>query len=601
MALKTSVTSSQDRIQINRITTGILRFALFFSIAAAVWALSVLFIYHKLDPFAVYHNDHYAYVGLHTDGYPMTRYVKFYPRPLAHIIIDLCGRLGIHWLFAPLFMFAIANATLVAILVERIIGKKIPVFSFILFSALVFANPFYQVHVKSDPFAIFALTFVLIGFHLWQSYMERPRPWLIPAVVVLIALSCFIKESYFCAVGLFFLIQIISQKGRRQSAAVVLVICSAVMLSALYRASQVWLLFHEKALPTDPYYTDLHLAALIHGFATLCRYLVYPSLSVGIALILVLAWRNDKRLFWTGAAGVVLGLSALLPNSTLPNHLEQQYAVLGIELFMSPILLTWFVIKNSRGRWLVTSAVTLAAAIAILNYSRTSRNEVAWILDQESFAARAVASLEDIRDKTPADSTFLVTAVDRPYNPFYTDDFIETVTGPDRFFTVIVPDRIPTATHRVTQRVHASDPESVQPKSTLLIFEPDGLLKVMAPGSSISPNAISSNSAEQSPSEGRTLQPGYPHAAEFRLWATLPAADADQNGQVQIIHWSVPGVRKVEIHMESPSGQLFAAGGARGEATTGPWAKPGVKFFLQDATQGDSTLPSRTLATLILK
>jgi drug/metabolite transporter superfamily protein YnfA len=591
LVLKTPVTSAQDRIQINRITTGLLRFALFFSIAALMWALSVLFIYHKFNAFAVCNNDHYGYVGLHTDGCPMTRYLKLYPRPLGYIILDLCGRLGIHWLFAPLFIFAIANAALVATLVERLVDKKIPLFSFVLFSALVLANPWYQIHVKSDPFAIFALTFVLIGFHLWQSLVGPSRPWRISAVVVLIALSCFIKESYFCAVGLFFVIQIISQKGRRKAAALVLVICSAFMLFALYRASQAWLLFHEKASPTDPYYTDLHLAALIHGFTTLSRYLVYPWVSVGIALILVLAWRHDKRLFWIGAAGVVLGLSALLPNSALPNHLQQQYAVLGIELFMSPILLTWFVMENSRERWLVTGAVTLAAAIAILNYSRTSRYEVAWILELESFAARAVASLENIQGKTPADSAFLVTAVDRPSNLFYTDDFIETVTGPDRFFTVIVPDRIPTATHRVTQLVHASDPESVRPESTLLVFEPDGSLEGTLP-----------SAAGQSPADGRTFQPVYAaHAAEFRLWATLPSGCAEQNGQVQIIHWSVPGARIVEIHMESPSGQLFAAGDARGQATTGSWAKPGVKFFLQDATQGDSTLPSRTLATLILK
>jgi len=550
-----------------------------------VWALSVFFLDHKFDPLAFYHNDHYAYVGLHTDGYGMSRYFKLYPRPFGYVILELCGRLGIHWLFAPLFIFAVANAALAATLVERLIGKKIPVFSFVSYSALVFANPWYQVHVKSDPLAVFSLTLILISFHVWRSFVVRPQPWHIPAIVVLVAFSSFIKESYFCVIGLFFLIELITQKGRRRPAALVLLICSAIMAYALHRSSQTWRLFHGEALPTDPYYTDLHPAALIHGFATLGRYLVYPSLAVGIALILFFAWRNDKRLFWIGSASVILGLAALLPNSTLPNHLEQQYAVLGSELFAAPILLTWFVIKNARGRWLVTGAVTLATAATIVKYSHTSRAELAWVQEQQSFAAHAVASLEKIRNETPADSKFLVTAVDRPYNPFYADDFIETLMGPARFFTVIVPNGIPTSAGRVTQLVHAGDPVSAQAGSNLLVFDTDGSLK----HGQTWPPSVTPATTDNS------------HSAESQLWATLPDAGADQNGRVQIIHWSVPGVKNVEIHMESPSGKLFAAGGARGQATTGPWAQPGLKFFLQDATHGDSTLPNRTLGVLTLK
>ena len=136
-------------------------------------------------------------------------------------LLVLAAALGVAslWLFAPLFIFAVANAALAATLVERLIGKKIPVFSFVLYSALVFANPWYQVHVKSDPLAVFSLTLILISFHVWRSFVVRPQPWHIPAIVVLVAFSSFIKESYFCVIGLFFLIELITQKGRRRPAA----------------------------------------------------------------------------------------------------------------------------------------------------------------------------------------------------------------------------------------------------------------------------------------------------------------------------------------------------------------------------------------------
>jgi hypothetical protein len=540
---------------------------------------------HKFDPFSFYHTDLYAYIGLHADGYSMSRYFRLYPRPLGYVILELCGRLGIHWLLAPMFIFAMANAALVAAFVERLAGKKIPVLSFVLFCAGVFANPWYQIHVKADPLAIFSLAFILIGFHVWQCYVEQPRPWHIPTIVVLIALGSFIKESYFCVIGLFFLIQLITRKDKKKEAAFVLAICSAIMAYSLHRASQLWFLFHEKAQPTDAYYTDMHPAAVVHGFITLGRHLTAPALAVGIALILFIAWRKDRRLFWIGAASVALSVAALLPNSTLPNHLELQYAVLGSELFTAPLLLTWLVSNNQRTRMLVAGVVTVTTAIGMFEYSRTSRSEMAWIQAQESYAERIVGALEGIRNETPANNTFLVTGIDKPYNPFYVDNFIESLMGSGRFFKVIVPDSIPSSTRRVTELVHASDPESAQAGSNLLVFEPDGSLKY---GHGLPPTAV-------------PTAPDSTHSSELRLWATLPPAGADQSGRVRTIHWSIPGVSKVEIHVGSPSGKLFAAGGQRGEATTGSWAQPGLRFYLQDATQGDSTLPSRTLATLILE
>ena len=108
----------------------------------------------------------------------------------------------------------------------------------------------------------------------------------------------------------------------------------------------------------------------------------------------------------------------------------------------------------------------------------------------------------------------------------------------------------------------------------------------------------------KTPAETQTtgLAPSlYPRSAEFRFWATAAPMAANKDTRLRNIHWSVPGVAKVEIHVESPSGPLFAMGGPAGDAITGPWATPGVKFYLQDAQHGDGTLASRTLAELVLK
>lgn len=56
----------------------------------------------------------------------------------------------------------------------------------------------------------------------------------------------------------------------------------------------------------------------------------------------------------------------------------------------------------------------------------------------------------------------------------------------------------------------------------------------------------------------------------------------------------------VELHVNSPNGPLFAAGGSSGSSTTGPWVTNGMTFFLQDASQGNTTDPANTLASLTL-
>jgi 4-amino-4-deoxy-L-arabinose transferase-like glycosyltransferase len=102
-------------------------------------------------------------------------------------------------------------------------------------------------------------------------------------------------------------------------------------------------------------------------------------------------------------------------------------------------------------------------------------------------------------------------------------------------------------------------------------------------------------------STGTVIAVKYPRSAEFRFWATPVAGPAGQNGLVQTIHWSVPGVTQIEVHVNSPSGTLFTTGADTGEAETGPWATRGLRFYLQDSRSGNAASANRTVAELVLK
>ncbi len=63
------------------------------------------------------------------------------------------------------------------------------------------------------------------------------------------------------------------------------------------------------------------------------------------------------------------------------------------------------------------------------------------------------------------------------------------------------------------------------------------------------------------------------------------------------IQWSAPGISNVEVHIGSPSGPLFAAGGPSGSSETGLWVTSGMTFYLQDVSNGSPLTAANTLAT----
>ena len=58
-----------------------------------------------------------------------------------------------------------------------------------------------------------------------------------------------------------------------------------------------------------------------------------------------------------------------------------------------------------------------------------------------------------------------------------------------------------------------------------------------------------------------------------------------ENGKTTL-SWNVPGIRRVEIHVESAEGNLFTISGPEGSKETGYCVKDGMKFILLDADSG---------------
>jgi hypothetical protein len=62
---------------------------------------------------------------------------------------------------------------------------------------------------------------------------------------------------------------------------------------------------------------------------------------------------------------------------------------------------------------------------------------------------------------------------------------------------------------------------------------------------------------------------------------------------VTTVNWNANGISATQVRVGSPTGTLFAAGGALGSAATGKWVTNGLTFYLLDAMTG-ATLATAT-------
>jgi hypothetical protein len=422
------------------------RLLLLWLTAALVCCVTLRFCFPGyLDPFVPFHLDHFSYIGMHVKGYGFGRYFLKYPRPVAHVLIDLCGRLGIHGLLVPLFLLTWLNAALLVLFIERVVAFRVAWLSFVFFLAIAYANPEFYWNVKQDPFSVFAFTFLICTFHAWQSYVETGKRWYLAVILALALLFSFTKESYFLALGLFFLVQ------RRWAAVAMLAACVAFMGLALFRSSQVWVLAHSATTVTDPYYTSFAGGSVWHGFLKIGKYLAVPAASGAVVLTLIQAARIDRRIFAVSLVAVMMGIASLLPNATLPNHLEAQYCFLGAYFFLTPVLFADRLIPH----WWADGVIVFA--LALVSYQKPLHEVAGWLREQEQITRRMLPELERIQRETKLGEHSLVTGATMFYNPFLGPEFILYEFGGERLWTVVVPDSVAEGQQDTVQLMHAPD------------------------------------------------------------------------------------------------------------------------------------------------
>ena len=580
------------------VTSPLKRLIVFWSLAAAVCALALRYAFPGyFDPFVPFHIDHFTYMGLSAKGYGFLRYFDFYPRPMGYVLIDLCGRLGIRGLFVPLYVCSLLNAALLAIYIERITKLRIALACFVFYAVLAYMNPQFYWNLKQDPLAVFSLTFLLLLFHSWQSYLEKGRTWFLLAALLLAVLFSLTKESYFGVLGLFCAAQVLLVPSRRKSAILLLAVSVTGMAWSLHRASQVWTLF-QKNMPTDnAYYTNMTPASMLHGLVKIGEYCAAPALLLVMAALLILAFRRDRKIFCVSVAALCFAVASLLPNSTLPNHLEPHYAFLAGYFFLVPFLFLDKLFPKTTP-WRVGLVVASFVLIVVTRneYKRSETKGAGWLREQEAISQQLLIELNQMRLKTaPLDSSLII-GMTMPFTPYYAPEFIGGYMGWHRFWTVVVPQSGEESVNDTTRLIHEDNPARFENYDHLFVFARDGMLErsIDHPPSTVIASEMARRYHEP-PMSGEQVaavvarvasKPGFGRAVFYASPNPVPV-DGSGLGQTTV-YWVAPRATKIELHVGSPTGPLFAAGGPAGKATTGQWVHEGTVFYLVDAATHDT-------------
>jgi len=433
-----------------------------FIIAALAYFFCLQFVFpgyfHPLYP---HHDDFYFPPGLSYDGHTIGEKLQW-PRPLGFLVTEVLGKLGLKGYLFVLVVITLVNAALTMALARRIFGQAISWPPALAYCVLLFAHPDFYVDYLHDAFGTLSYFYLILAMHAWYSYRETSgRRWPVICAILVLAIA-FTKETYFVSALCFWLVQIYLCRGaQRRMGALLFAGCCLFFVAGL--AANVHSMRDFLRVNTDvtsPYHVSLAPAPVARGLWFYASRLFHPAVLVlalgGVAVL----YRRREQMIMAGAL-LLAGVSALLPYTVLPNHLDSMYAWTGATLAFSPVLFFSRPFNRQAG-WLTAATYAGVAVLAILSIrtSTAQYEEHRWTIAQEKVNRNIIDSYPALKGLDGSVTKVLVTGLDMPFQPFHTASYIRAEFGSAREWTVLIPEN--GATAKSDAPVRSCTPSAVQ-------------------------------------------------------------------------------------------------------------------------------------------
>ena len=426
------------------------------------------------DPLYPIHSDVYFSPGLSARNPSLTAYFDW-PRPAGYLAAHLFGLPGVRGFIFILVVITLVSTALTADLVQRIIGRRLPLTMVALYAGLVFSHPQFYVNYVHDTLATLSYLYVVAGMCAWYAYLEKPDPWRRALCVVPFLLAAFTKETYFVTAVLFWTMQVYLGGGRvRRTAGVVLGVVLVAECAGLYwnlHSSETFMRLDDTS---SVYAMDFSPSSMTNVLWFYTKALMPWGVLIAVLAGLYAAFR-ERRFFLPIATLCLGGFCALLPHTPLPDHLSAQYASTGAPLLLAPFLLAAAPFMGlSPNRWILgigaAGWLSLVAAMQQADY-----DENRWAVRQERINRNLMDTFPRWKNLPRADRRILVTGLLTPVHPFHNQHYILREFGEAREWTVPVGRDIPQS-HKPPVRLTSAAEVDLRQFDRIFAFAPDGSL-----------------------------------------------------------------------------------------------------------------------------
>ncbi|MBV9505664.1 MAG: hypothetical protein JO323_11745 [Acidobacteriia bacterium] len=399
------------------------------------------------------------------------------------------------------------------------------------------------------------------------------------------------------------------------------------------------------------YHVSLSVTSLADTGWFYLSHLFNPALVLLCLMTLLVVKWNRSGLVFAGAC-MAAGCAVLLPHAVLPNHRFEEYAWAALPLLLAPVLLvgsTATAWRRAALQFGLLAVLTIAAVAGPFGYeSAYSDPTLTWQVGQDRRGAALAESLHVFRE-LPEPAHILIVGLDDAAVPWQASGFILAEFGDRRYWTVVLP--VAADMRHQSSIVRFAEANSIRLENYEYVatYKPDGNLAAFENARALAnPAAVEVVVPALSPflasARAQPTDPGpwlncaqlavewglWPEAGEYLGRAiTAGARDASRIAQLRAairdrpagaapagelsanpshvvapdglamteLSWKASENTAVEIHIDAPDGPLFAATRGPGHARTDRWVRNGMRFFLQDVSQGRPLTPENTLAS----
>jgi hypothetical protein len=563
----------------------------------AVYWICLRFLYPAyFAPLSPFHVDFYDSAAMRERSF--LEVIRAYPRPVSFLGLKILASGGLTSLMGGGVAVALINVPLTLAIVRRMLRLYSPwlLASYAVYAFLLFAHPQFYIEHRHDLPAQICWFFLAVSLLAWMSWVENRKPAMLAAALLCAVLFAFSKETYFISAPILVLgMAIVNRPERRKHLAFMAFLLLVEFASFAWTNHVNSPFVNVNADAASTYHISLAPGSVAQTYWFYLSLLLNPFLVAIVALGLVAAWDRPRQFILTSAL-LLAGVAVFATLAVLPNHKFEEYAWAGAPLFLAPVLALCRPGFPLRWRVAQIGLPAVLAGLAIFGpagYERQYQSDAGrWWVAQDRRSAAVRDSLDRYR-AIPRPARILVSGLADPLLPWQVKDFVQREFGDGIQWTVALPPDI--QYRRSSDLVKFADASDVRLSNFDYVanYDADGHLAGIRP---VKDMTASNESGKADPAKNQTQARAFDGKTQFTANpAHVVTSDHSGLGVTELI-WSAPAGVAIEIHVGSPSGPLFTAGGNAGRAPTAKWVTNGMQFYLQDVTGGKPLTSENTLA-----